>query len=747
MTAKNADKPNISKPKIAMERATAIAAEKNHEYVTREHLLLSCMEIESFCTLLKTLGVNYEKIQQTLESYVNENIPSLAGEQPVQPKTTMDLKKLVERFTTNSLYKEKKEFQDVDILKSFLEYDPENCYASYLLLSEGLNEEKIGLIEQKIEKENLKKDDPNRKKKAAEYLERFAVNLSVQAREGKISKVVGRNSEVAEIVRTINRKTKNNVILVGDPGVGKTAIAEALAVRIHEGNVPKFQNHEVWSVDVGSIIAGTRYRGDLEERVGNIVMALEVIGNTIVFIDEIHMLITGGGGDKGSGSDIANLLKNGLSKGLKCIGSTTHEEYRKHFEKERALARRFAKITVNEPSIDEAVEILTGVKQSFEEHHGVTITDEAVRQAVVLSSRYIRDRMLPDKAIDIIDLAASRQSIEGNDEPVDVSNIQHEISVLTNIPIKALTQENRSKLKDLESTLKSSIFGQDRAVEEIVNGVLVANSKLQSPDRPEAVYLLVGPTGTGKTEIAKQLARCLDMHFIRYDMSEYVEKHRVSQFIGSPSGYVGYNDGGSGNGLLINDIEKHPKCVLLFDEIEKADPAIYNLLLQVMDEGKLTSSTGKVVSFRNAIILMTSNAGATAYDQNSIGFQKSTAVNTNREDDIINKKFTPEFRNRFDAIIKFNKLSEANIVNIVDKFLNEINVLAQEQNVEINVSPAAKNWLAKKGYDPKMGARPLKRLIQHQIKVPLSRELLFGENNQGSVVKFDVVEDNVIIVK
>ncbi|MEM8804080.1 MAG: ATP-dependent Clp protease ATP-binding subunit ClpA, partial [Pseudomonadota bacterium] len=569
-------------------------------------------------------------------------------------------------------------------------------------------------------------------------LAKYCVDLNAKATKGDVDPLIGREHEVERCVQVLCRRRKNNPLLVGDPGVGKTAIAEGLAKKIVEKSTPEvLQGSTIYSLDMGALLAGTRYRGDFEERLKAVVTELEEHEDAILFIDEIHTVI-GAGATSGGAMDASNLLKPALQGGkLRCMGSTTYKEFRQHFEKDRALSRRFQKIDVTEPSVDDSVQILTGLKPYFEEHHSVNYTDDAVRTAVELSARYINDRKLPDKAIDVIDEAGAAQRLVPEDErkkTIDVTQIENVVAKIARIPPKNVSKDDAAVLKDLEASLKRVVFGQDKAIEALSSAIKLSRAGLREPEKPIGNYLFAGPTGVGKTEVAKQLADTLGVELLRFDMSEYMEKHAVSRLIGAPPGYVGFDQGG----LLTDGVDQHPHCVLLLDEIEKAHPDVYNILLQVMDHGQLTDHNGRTVDFRNVVLIMTSNAGAADMAKEAIGFGRDK-----REGDdtaAIERMFTPEFRNRLDAVISFGSLPKEVILQVVEKFVLQLEAQLMDRGVHIELTRPAAEWLANKGYDDKMGARPLGRVIQEWIKKPLAEELLFGKLAKGGIVKVGVKE-------
>jgi ATP-dependent Clp protease ATP-binding subunit ClpA len=576
-------------------------------------------------------------------------------------------------------------------------------------------------------------------------LNQFCTNLSALAKEKKIDPVIGRDEEIEKIQLVLARRSKANVLMVGDPGVGKTAIAEGLARKVFEKKVPKFiQDYQVYTLDISALLAGSKYRGDFEERIKAVLGALEKKGKIILFIDEAHMM-SGAGAANGSSNDMANMLKPALSKGtLKVIASTTWEEYRKHFEKDRALMRRFQRITVDEPTPELAIKIVKGVRKYYEEHHGVKITDVAVEQAVKLSVKYMPEKKLPDKAIDIIDCACARYKLkdytpeDGVVNFVDIEQVMYEVSKMVNMPLETVSQKESKNLVDLEKNMKAVVFGQDTAVDNVLDKIFVAQAGMKSPNKPIGAFLFSGPTGCGKTETARQLADKMGLPMIRFDMSEYQEKHSVAKLIGAPPGYVGFEDNA---GQLIIKLQETPNCVLLLDEIEKAHPDVTNILLQFMDNGFVTGSNGKVADGRNTILVMTSNLGASDNEKNVIGF--GAQEREGEDDKAIKKFFTPEFRNRLDAIIKFSKLSVASVKLIVDKFIKELNAQIKDKRIEIILDDVARDWLAAHGFDSKMGARPLARLIDSKLKTPLSRKILFGDLQDGGRINVTIVNDQL----
>ncbi|HVN27728.1 MAG TPA: ATP-dependent Clp protease ATP-binding subunit ClpA, partial [Candidatus Binataceae bacterium] len=583
--------------------------------------------------------------------------------------------------------------------------------------------------------------EENMIKKGREALDSYCINLNNKAIKGGIDPLIGREAEVDRTIQILCRRSKNNPLYVGDPGVGKTAIAEGLARRITEGDVPDvLKNCTIYALDMGALLAGTRYRGDFEERLKAVLHELQALEGSILFIDEIHTII-GAGATSGGAMDASNLLKPSLANGsLRCIGSTTYKEYRNHFEKDRALVRRFQKVDVHEPSQEDAIRILKGLKSYYEEHHKVTYTEEAIRAAVELSTRYIGDRKLPDKAIDVIDEAGAAQMLVPADKrkkSIGLADIEAIVAKIARIPPKTITKDDKEVLANLERDLKTMVFGQDPAIMALSSAIKLSRAGLREPEKPIGCYLFSGPTGVGKTEVAKQLAKTLGLELTRFDMSEYMERHSVSRLIGAPPGYVGFDQGG----LLTDKVDQHPHCVLLLDEIEKAHPDLFNILLQVMDYGKLTDNNGKTIDFRNVILIMTTNAGASDLAKATVGFERSARVGDDEE--AINRTFTPEFRNRLDAVIPFAPLNPETIGRVVDKFIMQLEAQLGDRGVTIELSDAARQWLGKKGYDPSMGARPLSRIIQEHVKKPLADELLFGRLTKGGAVSIGVADDKL----
>ena len=756
------------------DRAAQIAERHDHEYVTLEHLLSSLMQDQRVIEVLTEIGANLSDISADLVSHYGSGALGKANGHP--PRQTLPLNRVVQRTITQALFSGRQNIRGVDILISLLGETDEDCHAVYFLAKHNVD---VFDVKTAIAHDDLLDDDEDlaaglkavgsedvpggdaeeegddkgpKKSKSERLLEKFCTNLNDQALAGKIDPLIGRESEVASLILTTARRTKNNVVIVGEPGVGKTAVVEGLAKMIAEEQVPDaIKGSIVYSLEIGALMAGTKFRGDMEERVKQIIDAVEKVGEEkgilpMLFIDEIHTIMGAGAGSSGA-LDVANLLKPALAKGkLRCIGGTTFEEYRKHFEKDRALLRRFQKLDVLEPSVEDAKRILEGISKVYAEYHGITYTQEALEAAVELTHRYVTDRMLPDKAIDVIDAAGARQKIAPEADRVTtitVELVENEVSRIAKIPARTVKEDETEKLGHLEKDLHKAVFGQDNAIEAVVDAVFLSRAGLRDPNKPQGNYLFAGPTGVGKTELAKQLANTLSVPLHRFDMSEYMEKHSVSKFIGSPPGYVGFGDGASGSGLLTNAVENSPHCVLLIDELEKAHPDIFNIFLQVMDNGQLTNSAGKTVNFRNVILIMTSNAGASELQKNTLGFGDNSIAGN--DDKVIEKMFAPEFRNRLDAIVKFNALKSENMLMIVEKFVTQLNKQAQEKGVTLNLTDEAKDYLARKGYDPKMGARPLSRVIQNELGKPLSRLMLFGSLKNGGVAEISLQDDALVI--
>ena len=715
------------------------------EFVTVEHLLLALLNIDEIITFLRNKRVNVDELRAELEEYIDSHTPLIAQDSEIDIVPTVGFQRVLQRSVYQAQSAQKTTVYAMNVLVSI--FSEKESHAVYLLklnnisrldVMEGVSTQMPESTEEKPRIEN------NNKKSKKSALEAYTSNLCDKARQGKIDPLLGREEEVTRTVQVLSRRRKNNPLFVGQAGVGKTAIAEGIAKKIIDGKVPEvLKEASIYSLDIGVLIAGTKYRGDFEKRLKAVLTDLEKIPHAILFIDEIHTLI-GAGSVSGGSLDASNLLKPALADGtLRCMGSTTYEEYRRVFEKDHALTRRFQKIDIDEPSVDDTVKILHGLKKYYQDHHKVKYSTAALTCAAELSHRYITDRRLPDKAIDVIDEVGALQQIQPKSKRkinINVADIENIIAKLARIPSRQVTNDDKSLLKNLESELKLGVFGQNDAVESLSTSIKLSRSGLAQVDKPMGSFLFAGPTGVGKTEICKQLARIMGVKLLRFDMSEYMERHSISKLIGSPPGYVGYDEGG----LLTEAVNSNPYAVLLLDEIEKAHPDIFNLLLQVMDHGKLTDANGREIDFRNVILVMTSNAGAQSIQRSSIGFsEQDHSLDYEGE---LKKAFTPEFRNRLSEIIYFNSLNPENIVFVVNKFLFELEEALENKNVSLIVSDAARKWFAKHGYDAKMGARPMSRLIEKEVRKPLADELLFGKLVDGGTVKVGVKKDSVTIV-
>ena len=716
--------PNSSLEKI-FNHAVDTAKKYKHDYVTIEHMLFAMLHDEDFKEFLDDFGIKVEDMGKDLARYLETQLDAIKTKQEGEytPKKTSSLERVFNRCFTSVLFLGKEEIEPTDIFLSMFSED--KSFVAWLMKKYNINKKEVGDYVNQTQAMGL--DDTGNARiddgQANKVLRSFTLNLSEMASKDTLN----------DIAQTLARKTKNNVLLVGDPGVGKTAIAEGLANKIHKKECPAFlEDHTVYSLDIGALLAGSRYRGDFEERLKLVLQALEKKNKTIMFIDEAHMMQ--GAGTSGQGStDLANLLKPSLAKGvLKVIASTTWEEYRTSFEKDRPLMRRFHRITVDEPDKETTLDILKGVKTYYEKFHGVTITEEALEYAVNYSAKYIHDKKLPDKALDIIDSACAKFKVHPAEQMiVDHERVVKEVSRMTGIEETQIAQKESTNLKELEPSLTKVVFGQDDAIHKVVDKIVVARAGLKSENKPVGSFLFTGPTGCGKTETAKQLSEHMKMPLVRFDMSEFQERHSVAKFIGAPPGYVGYEDGNVGAGLLINEIEKHPNAVLLLDEVEKAHSSVTSVLLQVMDNGFITGSNGKKADLRNVILIMTSNLGAEEMERANLGF---TETEKTADDDAVKNFFAPEFRNRLDAVIKFNKLGKETMKLIISKFLDELNEQLKDKEVTVELTDEATEYLLDKGFDDKMGARPLARVIDNDIKTPLGRKLLFDVNNKGKVI-------------
>jgi ATP-dependent Clp protease ATP-binding subunit ClpA len=735
-----------------LHRALALAGERRHEYATLEHLLLSLGDDADATGVLRACGVDVDKLKRDLTEFLDKDLAGLVTERGGDPKPTAGFQRVVQRAAIHVQSSGRDEVTGANVLVAL--FSERESHAVYFLQLQDMTRlDAVNFISHGIAKApgrsqpraakgdgtNNEDQGPEREEKGRgaprgqDALANYCVNLNKKAEQGKIDPLIGRDQEIERTIQILCRRTKNNPLYVGDPGVGKTAIAEGLAKRIVEGDVPEvLAKSTIYALDMGSLLAGTRYRGDFEERLKAVVTELEAQPGSVLFIDEIHTVI-GAGATSGGAMDASNLLKPALAQGtIRCIGSTTYKEFRTHFEKDRALVRRFQKIDVNEPTVEDAVKILQGLKTNYEKHHKVRYTPEAIRAAVELSAKYIHDRKLPDKAIDVIDeVGASRMLLPENKrrKTVTLKDVEDIVAKIARIPPKSVSTDDRETLKNLERDLKAMVFGQEKAIETLASAIKLSRAGLRDAEKPIGNYLFSGPTGVGKTEVAKQLAKTLGIELVRFDMSEYMERHSVSRLIGAPPGYVGFDQGG----LLTDAIDQHPHAVLLLDEIEKAHQDLYNILLQVMDHGKLTDHNGKNVDFRNVILIMTTNAGASDMAKPAIGFERAARVGEDEE--AIKRMFTPEFRNRLDAVVPFAGLTPEIVAQVVEKFVMQLEAQLADRNVTIELSSAAKEWLSERGYDPLYGARPLARVIQEHVKKPLAEELLFGKLAKGGSVK------------
>lgn len=751
---KNTGGKMISKElEITLKRAYKEAKERRHEYITLEHILYAMTFDNTVTDIITSCGGNIKSLRKELDKFLKDSVPSVSEEyKEVDPLHTLGVQRIIQLAAIHVQSANKEEISSSDLLVSM--FREKESHALYFISRQNITRlDVIKYISHGISKEDVKENTtpetneepvlqdggdstPNNKNKKA--LETYCVNLNDRAQKGKIDPLIGRNNEVERMVHVLSRRRKNNPIMVGDTGVGKTAVVEGLALRIVNKKVPKvIENAVVYALDMGALLAGTKFRGQFEERLKAVINEIQKSPDNILFIDEIHTII-GAGSTSGGTMDASNLLKPALSSGeLRCIGSTTYQEYKTFFEKEKALSRRFQKIEINEPSIEDTILILKGLKKVYEDFHNVSYEEEALRSAVELSAKYINDRFLPDKAIDIIDEtgASLKLDTDRKDRVVNTSDIENMISKIAKIPPKTVKTDDKAKLKNLESDLKSLVFGQDEAIEKVAVSIKLSRAGLSEPDKPVGSFLFAGPTGVGKTEIAKQLAKTLGVEFIRFDMSEYMEKHTVSRLIGAPPGYVGFDQGG----LLTDAITRHPHSVLLLDEIEKAHPDLFNILLQVMDHATLTDNNGRKSDFRNVIIIMTTNAGAREMSTKPIGFTRTDNFDLSIK--AIEKLFSPEFRNRLTSIIQFKPLNIDIMKNVVNKFMTQVNERMKEKKVSLNLEEPALKYLAKKGYEPLYGARPLSRLIQTEITQILSEEILFGKLEKGGIVTISS-EDN-----
>ncbi len=742
----------------ALHQALTLANERHHEYATLEHLLLALIDDQDAAAVMRACNVDMDELKQTVTDYIDTDLENLVTGYDEDSKPTAGFQRVIQRAVIHVQSSGREEVTGANVLVAI--FAERESHAAYFLQEQQMTRyDAVNYISHGIAKRSGASEtrpprgadeeggshapgsdaEDNGKKKQQDALTAYCVNLNEKARAGKIDPLIGRQPEINRTIQVLCRRSKNNPLYVGDPGVGKTAIAEGLAKRIVEGDVPEvLGDATVFALDMGTLLAGTRYRGDFEERLKQVVKELEDYPGAILFIDEIHTVI-GAGATSGGAMDASNLLKPALSNGaIRCIGSTTYKEFRQFFEKDRALVRRFQKIDVNEPTVEDAIEIMKGLKPYFEDFHKVKYSNDAIKAAVELSARYINDRKLPDKAIDVVDeTGASQMLLPANKrrKNIGVKEIEHTIATMARIPPKTVSKDDATVLQSLEAELKRVVYGQDTAIEALSAAIKLARAGLREPEKPIGSYLFSGPTGVGKTEVAKQLAASLGVELLRFDMSEYMERHTVSRLIGAPPGYVGFDQGG----LLTDGVDQHPHCVLLLDEVEKAHPDLFNILLQVMDHGKLTDHNGKQINFRNVILIMTTNAGASELAKPAIGFGNSKKDTDDME--AINRLFTPEFRNRLDAIIPFGSLPVPVVHKVVQKFVMQLEAQLADRNVIFDLSQEAIEWLAEKGYDEQMGARPLSRVIQNQIKKPLADEVLFGKLKNGGTVKVTVGKD------
>ena len=733
---------------LIFENSVSVAKQLNHEYVTIEHLLFGIVSDEDSFKLLEGFGADALFIKTNIEHYIKNNLNDIKTTDPnTRPRKTNSVERVLNRCFTQVLFSGRQRMEVADVIISIL--SEKNSFAFYFLQKGGVTKEKfVKYFQENVAVHEDEEESPQQittTSGADRILNQYCTNLSLRAKQKAIDPVIGRDEELEKTQLVLARRNKCNVLMVGDPGVGKTAIAEGLARKIFEKKVPKFiQDHTVYALDIPALLAGSKYRGDFEERIKAVLTALERKGKIILFIDEAHMM-NGAGSASQNSNDLANILKPVLTKGIiKLIASTTWEEYRKYFEKDLALMRRFQRITIDEPTPELTVKIIKGIRKYYEKHHNVKITDAAIEQAVKLSIKYMADKKLPDKAIDIIDCACARykikddETMEGVEQIVDLEQVTYELSKMISMPLETVAQKESKNLADLEDGLKASVFGQEDAVQILLDKIFVSQAGMKAPNKPIGSFLFLGPTGTGKTETAKTLADKMGMELIRFDMGEYQEKHSVARLIGAPPGYVGYEDNA---GMLITKLQEHPNAILLLDEIEKAHQDVSNILLAFMDNGFVTGSNGKTADGRNTILIMTSNLGAADNERNTIGF--GDLAKDGEDDKAVKKYFAPEFRNRLDAIVKFKSLEPEVVIQIVKKFGKELNDQLKDKGIEIVINNEAAKWLAEKGYNKKMGARPLARLIDNEIKSPLSRRVLFGDLVNGGRVTVSVNDNKL----
>lgn len=729
--------PHLEK---TLHRALALAGEHQHEYATLEHLLLALTEDPDALAVLRGCQVDIDALRTQLDEFIFEEMEEIVTTKPIDPQPTTGFQRVLQRAVIHVQAAGREEVTGANLLIAL--FHERESHAVYFLQAQNfsrldaVNYLSHGITRTKENAEAGLETDEAQPQKGREALNAYCINLNKKAENGRIDPLIGREEEVERTIQILCRRQKNNPLYVGEPGVGKTAIAEGLALRIVKNDVPDvLKGGVIYALEMGTLIAGTRYRGDFEERLKNVLSELKKTSGAILFIDEIHTVI-GAGATSSGAMDASNLLKPALASGeLRCIGSTTYKEYRNHFEKDHALVRRFQKIDVNEPSIEEAIQILSGIKSRYESFHDVLYSEKALRGAVELSARYIHDRKLPDKAIDVIDEVGALQKLskeEDRKRHITLKDIEAIVAKIARVPPKSISQDDRSVLEHLERNLKALVYGQEEALLSLVSAIKLARAGLREPEKPIGCYLFSGPTGVGKTEVARQLAKNMAVELKRFDMSEYMEKHSVSRLIGAPPGYVGFEQGG----LLTDAVDQNPHCVLLLDEIEKAHPDLFSILLQVMDHGQLTDHNGKSVNFRNVILIMTTNAGADTLSKAAIGFERASREGEDTEE--INRLFSPEFRNRLDAIISFKALDRETVEKVVGKLILELEGQLADRGVTFSLSPEAKSWIGQKGYDPLFGARPLSRLIQEKIKRPLAEELLFGHLVKGGHVQINL---------
>ena len=723
------------------EKAIDVAKKLNHEYLTLEHLLFAMLCEDSFTNTVQGYGSDPEFIKKNLEHYLKNKCDDIISTvADIKPRKTQTVERVLNRAFTQVLFNGRQRIESTDVFIAIM--SEKRSFAAYYIQQANIDKDKFAdYLNNEMETKEEDQEEP-RDNQSDRALKSFTTNLNDAVKKNKIDPVIGRVEELENVALAMGRRSKSNVILVGDPGVGKTAIAEGLAYNIVQGAVPDFlKEYTVFNLDISAMLAGSKYRGDFEERFKLVLKALSKKGKTILFIDEAHM-ISGAGSANNNANDLANMMKPALSKGnIKVVASTTWEEYRKHFEKDRALMRRFQRITVDEPSKEMSFQILKGIRKYYEEHHKVKIKDEAIKAAIDLSVKYQNDKKLPDKAIDLIDLACSRFNLKiVETRTVGESEIQYELAKVVNMPAETIAEQESSTLNNLESQLKAEVYGQETAITEVVDKILVSRAGLKPDNRPVGAFVFMGPTGTGKTETAKSLAKNLGVKLVRFDMSEYQEKHSVSKLIGSPPGYVGFEENA---GLLITKIQENPNCVLLLDEIEKSHPDVSTILLQMMDNGFITGSNGKQADCRNIILIITTNAGASDAEKNKIGFGTQEITYS---DAALKKFFAPEFRNRLDAVVTFSKLTKETMTKVVEKFIDELRAQVKEKGVKIKINKEALNHLIDKGFDPKMGARPLQRVIDKEIKRSLAKMMLFGDLKNGGTANITLDKDQLMIV-